>query len=57
MALGAVPTLRNALHTIAAPGGFPGRKGDGEPGVRLLWIGLQRAASRVEGMRFRQRYG
>ena len=51
------PTLRTALHMIAALGGFLGRKGDGEPGVKSLWIGLQRVASCVEGMRFRQRCG
>ena len=52
-----VPTLRKALHMIAALGGFLGRKGDGEPGVKSLWIGLQRVASCVEGMRFAQRCG
>ena len=51
------PTLRKALHMIAALGGFLGRKGDGEPGVKSLWIGLQRVASCVEGMRFAQRCG
>ena len=51
------PTLRQALHMIAALGGFLGRKGDGEPGVKSLWIGLQRVASCVEGLRFRQRCG
>lgn len=52
-----MPTLRQALHMIAALGGFLGRKGDGEPGVKSLWIGLQRVASAVEVMRFQQRYG
>ena len=42
---------------IAALGGFLGRKGDGELGVKLLWIGLQRVASCVEGMRFGQNVG
>jgi IS4 transposase len=51
------PTLRKALHMIAALGGFLGRKGDGEPGVKSLWLGLQRVASCVEGMRFGQRCG
>ena len=51
------PTLRAALHMIARLGGFLGRKGDGEPGVKSLWIGLQRVASCVEGMRFQQRCG
>ncbi len=51
------PTLRAALHMIAALGGFLGRKGDGEPGVKSLWLGLQRIASCVEGMRFGQGCG
>jgi hypothetical protein len=51
------PTLRQALHRVAALGGFLGRKGDGEPGVKSLWIGLQRVASCVQGMRFQQRCG
>ncbi len=51
------PTLRAALHMIARSGGFLGRKGDGEPGVKALWIGLQRMASCVEGLRFKQRCG
>ena len=54
---GKVPTLRKALHMIAALGGFLGRKGDGEPGVKSLWTGLQRVASCVEGMRFQKRCG
>lgn len=51
------PTLRQALHKIAALGGFLGRKGDAEPGVKSLWIGLQRVASCVQGMQFQQRCG
>lgn len=51
------PTLRAALHMIAGLGGFLGRKGDGEPGVKSIWIGLQRVASCVQGMRFQKRCG
>jgi len=36
------PTLREATHMVASLGGFLGRKGDGEPGTKSLWIGLQR---------------
>jgi hypothetical protein len=36
------PTLRDAIHRVAALGGFLGRKGDGEPGTQTLWLGLQR---------------
>lgn len=36
------PTLREAVRMIASLGGFLGRKGDGEPGTKTLWLGLQR---------------
>jgi hypothetical protein len=38
----APPTLRDAVRRIAAFGGFQGRKGDGEPGVKALWHGWRR---------------
>jgi hypothetical protein len=36
------PTLREATRMVATLGGFLGRKGDGEPGTKSLWLGLQR---------------
>jgi hypothetical protein len=36
------PTLRQVTRWIAQLGGFMGRKGDGEPGVTVLWLGFQR---------------
>jgi uncharacterized protein DUF4338/transposase-like protein/transposase Tn5 family protein len=36
------PTLRDATHMVAGLGGFLGRKGDGEPGTKSIWLGLQR---------------
>lgn len=36
------PTLREAVRWIAQLGGFLGRKGDGEPGVKTIWRGLCR---------------
>lgn len=36
------PTLREAIRKVATLGGFLGRKSDGEPGTKSLWIGLQR---------------
>lgn len=36
------PTLREAVRMVAQLGGFLGRKGDGEPGVKTLWRGLMR---------------
>ncbi len=36
------PGLREAVHMVASLGGFLGRKSDGEPGTKSLWLGLQR---------------
>jgi Transposase DNA-binding/Transposase Tn5 dimerisation domain len=36
------PSLRQAVRWIAQLGGFLGRKGDGEPGVKVIWRGLRR---------------
>ena len=35
------PTLRQAVHWIGRLGGFLARRGDGEPGVTVLWKGFQ----------------
>jgi hypothetical protein len=36
------PTVRQAVRWIAKLGGFLGRKGDGEPGITVIWRGWQR---------------
>ena len=36
------PTLSDMIKLIAGLGGFLGRKGDGFPGVKTMWIGMQR---------------
>jgi len=36
------PSLHQVVRWISKLGGFMGRKGDGEPGVTVLWRGLQR---------------
>jgi hypothetical protein len=36
------PSFREAVRMIASLGGFSGRKGDGEPGVKTIWLGLRR---------------
>lgn len=36
------PSLRDAMRMAATLGGFLGRKCDGEPGTKSLWLGLQR---------------
>ncbi len=35
------PTVREVVRLTAQLGGFLARKGDGEPGVKSLWIGIQ----------------
>ena len=35
-------TVREFVRGVARLGGFLGRKGDGDPGVRSLWRGYQR---------------
>jgi hypothetical protein len=37
----AKPKLNEVLRRIACIGGFIARKGDGEPGVKTIWLGLQ----------------
>ena len=36
------PTLKEAIRMLASLGGFLGRKSDGEPGTKSLWLGIQR---------------
>ncbi|MGH8788097.1 MAG: IS4 family transposase, partial [Cupriavidus necator] len=48
------PTLNQMIRLIASLGGFLGSKSDGEPGVKTLWIGLQRtmdAAATIQALR------
>ena len=37
------PQLNEIMRMLASFGGFLGRKGDGEPAPKSIWIGLQRA--------------
>lgn len=46
-----IGTLKEAVRAIARLGGFIGRKGDGEPGVKVLWRGLRRLSELVAGYR------
>lgn len=50
------PTLNEVLRLVARLGGFIGRKSDGEPGVKTIWLGLQEvrvAAATLEALRNR----
>ena len=42
------PTIKKAILMIARLGGFMGRKGDGDPGVKTIWHGLRRLADITE---------
>jgi Transposase DNA-binding/Transposase Tn5 dimerisation domain len=42
-------TVREFVRGVAKLGGFLGRAGDGEPGVRVLWRGYQRLQDMVLG--------
>lgn len=46
----AAPSIRDVVRRIAMLGGFLGRKCDGEPGVKTLWLGIQRLRDFVQGM-------
>jgi len=50
-----VPRLNDVIRLIAQLGGFLGRKSDGDPGVKTLWIGLQRLVDFVAGMQAARR--
>jgi hypothetical protein len=45
------PPLREVIRLIAQSGGFLGRKGDGEPGAKTLWLGLRNVAVCVQTIR------
>jgi hypothetical protein len=36
------PSLREAIRIVAGLGGFLGRNGDGKPGTKSHWLGIQR---------------
>ena len=42
------PTLREAVACVAQLGGHMGRRGDGPPGVKVLWRGLTRLQTTME---------
>jgi hypothetical protein len=44
--------LNDVIRLIARLGGFLGRKGDGEPGVKTIWFGLQRVMDFVAGLKY-----
>ena len=51
------PTVREVVRLIAQLGGFLARKGDGEPGVKSLWLGFQALRHFVSGVEFSRKHG
>jgi hypothetical protein len=47
----AQPKRNEVLRLIARLGGFLGRKGDGEPGARTIWLGLREVHVAAETLR------
>jgi hypothetical protein len=45
------PTLNDVVRLIAKVGGFLGRKGDGEPGAKTIWRGLDQVHAAAETLR------
>lgn len=46
------PSLNAVVRHVAMLGGFLARKGDGEPGVKTIWLGMQRVMDFAAGVRF-----
>ena len=46
------PMLNEVVRLVARLGGFLARKGDGEPGVKTIWLGMQRIIDFAAGVRF-----
>ena len=46
------PRLNEVVWLVAKLGGFLARKGDGEPGVKTIWQGLQRVMDFAAGIRY-----
>jgi len=46
------PTLNEVIRLVARLGGFLARKGDGEPGVKTVWLGMQRVIDFAAGVKY-----
>jgi len=46
------PRLNEVVRLVAKLGGFLARKGDGEPGAKTLWQGLQRVMDFAAGLKY-----
>ncbi len=46
------PRLNEVVRLVARLGGFLARKGDGEPGVKTVWLGMQQVVNFAAGIRY-----
>ncbi|KVZ58906.1 hypothetical protein WL19_02270, partial [Burkholderia ubonensis] len=46
------PRLNEVVRLVARLGGFLARKGDGEPGVKTIWLGMQRVVDFAAGITY-----
>jgi hypothetical protein len=46
------PRLNEVVWLVARLGGFLARKGDGEPGVKTIWLGMQRVVAFAACIRY-----
>jgi hypothetical protein len=53
----AVPALNTVIRLIDQLGGFLGRKSDGEPGAKTLWLDTRDITVFVQGARFAREFG
>jgi hypothetical protein len=51
------PSLKTMVELVASLGGYLGRKCDGEPGPKAIWVGLQRLTDLVRGWRAFAQHG
>jgi len=50
------PRLNDVIRLVARLGGFLARKGDGEPGVNTIWLGMQRVIDFAAGVKFTREF-
>ena len=52
-----IPTLQQVLRNLAELGGFLGRKCDGEPGTKSIWLGYSRVLDCIYGIQMATELG
>jgi hypothetical protein len=52
-----MPTVNQVIRNLAELGGFLGRKGDGEPGAKSLWLGYCRVLDCIYGVQMASEWG